>query len=492
METERVADAAKRPAEEDESPRERKKSRKSTGEEKDAPATTPTDAQRKANNAASAKVAHAVTPEPTRERKLPSGEEGSVPMPPPASEYAKLPPTQGENSAAARNTADNQPTAAPAIQAAEAPSPSDAPNQAHLSPSPQTSRFPSLFQLFFFVVSCCAAGAALLPRTTSIRTFGHVIPPKHAIDAKSADMAIDLESFVTKVTLRDFLADSRGFHLAMAPSFFGFFGYFGLLDAWDEGLSDNESSFLETNTIKSTAGASAGAMAAVLLAGGIPPKKAAEFCSTIDLPTFADPLGIGSFFKGDKFEQLMFDFMQENLGYNLQIEDAKIPVAVTGFDLQTLDTLVMTKGCAARSSRASATFPFLFQPVHWFDSNQTDKDYVLIDGGVLDPHGLVGLTQIEPDQPNKRVVNVVVGAPGLGGPLGPSEMPAGLDASEVLSISVRNLPGCGPWAMENGPRAVEAAKKAMMASLDLPLYAGKEQGHYELHIDASSFAPEVN
>jgi hypothetical protein len=44
--------------------------------------------------------------------------------------------------------------------------------------------------------------------------------------------------------------------------------------------------------------------------------------------------------------------------------------------------------------------------------------------------------------------------------------------------------------MKNGPKAVEAARRTMRASLDLPLHYGKEPGHYELHIDASSFVPE--
>jgi len=247
------------------------------------------------------------------------------------------------------------------------------------------------------------------------------------------------------------------------------------------------------------AGASAGAMAAMLLAVGISPGKAAEFCGTIDLPAFADPLGIGSAFKGDKFEQLMFDFMKEELSttHSMQMQESQIPVAVTAFDLQTFSTLVMTKGCVARASRASATFPFLFQPVHWFngdddnDNNDNPKEYLLIDGGILDNHGLVGLSHMEP--PNKRIVNVVVGkfgGIGTGVPPGPSQMPEGVVASELLSISMRNLPQCGPWAMQNGPRAVQAAKEAMMASLDLPLYRGTEDGHYELHIDASSFIPE--
>ena len=276
-----------------------------------------------------------------------------------------------------------------------------------------------------------------------------------------------------------------------------------MLAAWDEGLVDG---LLESERIQSVAGASAGAMAAMLLAMGIAPRKAADFCATIDLATFADPPGIGSFLKGDIFEQLMLDFIKAETepGHSLKIEDTHIPVAVTGFDLQTMSTIIMTEGCVARSARASATFPFLFQPVHWFgedndNSNDTTtnakNDYILIDGGVLDPNGLEGLTVIEPEKKNKRVVNMLVGnfmgcvGECTGIPPSPSEMPDGLSTSELLSISIQNLPRCGPWAMANGPRAVEAANKAMLASLDLPLYRGKEDGHYELHIDASSFAP---
>lgn len=66
-------------------------------------------------------------------------------------------------------------------------------------------------------------------------------------------------------------------------------------------------------------------------------------------------------------------------------------------------------------------------------------------------------------------------------------MPHGLTTNNLLSISIQNLPQCGPWAMKNGPLAVAAARKALRASLDLPLYLGQEEGHYELHIDASYF-----
>ena len=77
------------------------------------------------------------------------------------------------------------------------------------------------------------------------------------------------------------------------------------------------------------------------------------------------------------------------------------------------------------------------------------------------------------------------------GPPGPSQMPEGVNATELLSISIQNLPPCGPWHMRNGPLAVEAARRAMRASLDFPLFLGKEDGHYELHIDASHFIPQT-
>lgn len=490
MNAARVPDASKRAASEDSSPRETKRSRHET-----PTAITPYEPEGVVGRSKRT-LRKTVTPSPATSVV----DDDTLPLPPAS---LKQPPISSVTSTL--TVKNNHPNADNVSESTEPdsspPFSPHASNRRHLppplnalSPTPKSTRVSKTFGLFLVVVCVCAA-AALLPRTTQIRTFNHIIPPKHAIDAKASDLSVTLESFLTNVTLREFLKDSEGFHLAMAPSFFGFFGYFGLLAAWDEGLAIEETkqSFLETDTIKSTAGASAGAMAAMLLAVGIAPGKAAEFCGTIDLPTFADPPGIGSFFKGDKFQQLMYDFMEEQLGKNhsMQMQDSKIPVAVTGFDLQTLSTLVMTKGCVARSARASATFPFLFQPVHWFDADIKGKDYVLIDGGVLDGDGLVGLSLMEPDKPNKRVVNVVVGnfgGVGNGVPPGPSEMPPGVSTSELLSISMRNLPACGPWAMENGARAVQAAKKAMLASLNLPLYRGKENGHYELHIDASSFA----
>mmetsp|Transcript_12349 Transcript_12349/g.17543 ORF Transcript_12349/g.17543 Transcript_12349/m.17543 type:complete len:273 (-) Transcript_12349:3686-4504(-) len=268
----------------------------------------------------------------------------------------------------------------------------------------------------------------------------------------------------------------------MAPAFFGFYVYFGVLEAWDEEFSTDDFHFL-TENVKSVSGGSAGAMAAVMLSSGIQPRRAAEKCNNITLTDFADPPGIGAIFQGILFEKIMQEFLEQE-GGALQLEDGIVPIAVSGFDLKALKGRILTRGNMARAARASATFPLLFQPVSWQEGNET---YMLIDGGVTDGLGLQGLSELTCGKA-ERIVNIVAGSefPGVG-PLSPSDMPDGISAKEVLYISIRGTPTCGPLHLQNGPRALEGALRSMKASLDLPLYKGDEDGHYELHIDALEF-----
>lgn len=332
-------------------------------------------------------------------------------------------------------------------------------------------------RLLLFTLVCSGAFAYLFRKTPTWQN-SHRILPKHAQY---------LEEPEANLTLREFLLyPNEGIHLGMAPSFFGFYGYFGALAAWEDELSNASYNFL-LDKIHGVSGASAGAMAAVLLASGVPPRVAAEFCNTITLDKIADPPALFAAFRGTKFEQVMYHFLQDSSPQQiLQLEDAIIPICVSGFDLQTMQGRLLKKGSMARAARASATFPGLFQPVGW---EEEGEDYLFIDGGIADFAGLNGLAALSPDQP-KRVVNLVVGDFLGGVPPGPSRMPKGLNTTSLLSISIQNLPHCGPWAMKNGPKAVEVARRAMRASLGLPLHYGKEPGHYELHIDASSFIPE--
>eukprot|EP00563_Minutocellus_polymorphus_P008228 CAMPEP_0181027036 /NCGR_PEP_ID=MMETSP1070-20121207/3956_1 /TAXON_ID=265543 /ORGANISM="Minutocellus polymorphus, Strain NH13" /LENGTH=863 /DNA_ID=CAMNT_0023104263 /DNA_START=403 /DNA_END=2994 /DNA_ORIENTATION=- len=327
---------------------------------------------------------------------------------------------------------------------------------------------------------------------------------------------------LSTMTLRQFIANDEGFHLAMAPAFFGFYALFGALTALNEEVlpttdTDDENDDVENGSrkkvvlpttsnlsrypddakpnvlLKSVAGASAGAMAAVFLSAGADPRDAADSCLDLSFGEVADYGGIGAALKGHRFEAIMRDKL-EQIGTTSRFGESVLPVAVSGFDLLSMSGRLLDDGCMAKAARASATFPGLFQPVGWNDDDEKNGDdgarrrllpeNLLIDGGIRDLFGLNGLSVLLPEQP-KRIVNLVVGDFGPLTP-GPSHMPQGIKATEVVSISLLNTPQCGPWAMENGPIAVEAARKAVSAVLDAPMHMGSEPGHYELHIDASN------
>lgn len=359
-------------------------------------------------------------------------------------------------------------------------------------------------------------------------------------------------SFPT-TTLREYLVqneenDDAGIYLGMAPAFFGFFGYFGALagieDELSRSTSDDEfapetSVLIERKILKGVAGASSGAMAAVLLASGISPHKGGKYASKIKLSDFADPGGVGGFFKGNRFEILMNEFLQglspvatmKNTNSTLQLEDALIPVAVSAVNIQPqitpeepswlqalaspLDFLsstyfptekVLSQGPMARAARASACFPMLFQPVGWIDtysdSTNSDKYSLLIDGGIFDMAGYNGLREIVQKTgsgENKiNVLNLSIGS-FLPAPHGPEDVSQDLNVAvdSVFSLSIINLPFCSPLTMENGPIAIRAARRAIRAAMDQPISAitststinGKEieQYHFVLEIDASPF-----
>ena len=308
---------------------------------------------------------------------------------------------------------------------------------------------------------------------------------------------------LSNITLREYLTHQDGFHLAMAPAFFGFYAYFGSLIVLDENLHLLPSSLHNRKLLKSVSGASAGAMAASLIAIGLSPREAAEYVSDFKLSSFADPPGLFGFLKGNKFEDILrvyinnhhnIPFKMKNVDKSsIQIEDTIIPLAITVFDLATMQGKIMTKGDLAQLTRASATFPGLFQPVFTYD-NEFNYTSILIDGGIRDPYGLNGLlSNFKLNHSPKRVVNLSVGPLSLlkkNAPPGPTYLHSKTDANinSVLSLSLLNTPKCGPFAMENGPKAVEAARKAMNAALDQYIHMGKDDNHFEMNIDVSYFA----
>jgi len=310
---------------------------------------------------------------------------------------------------------------------------------------------------------------------------------------------------IANITLREYLTHPDGFHLGMAPAFFGFYAYFGALIIFDEELQLLPNSPKSNNLLKSVAGASAGAMSASLIGIGLSPRHAAEYVSSFNLASFADPPGLLGLLRGEKFEEILRDYMKEKHGIHsrkydesssIKVEESLIPLSVTGFDLLTWKGMVIRKGDLAQATRASATFPGLFQPVFVWEENSSQifPSAILIDGGIHDQYGVKGLlssgVEKNPDLTPKRIVNLSVGSLTLNPknpPPGPLdfEIESDENVDSVLSITLMNTPNCGPLKMENGPLAVEAARKAIEAVLDVPMYKGKDPGHYEVHIDTS-------
>jgi len=330
-------------------------------------------------------------------------------------------------------------------------------------------------------------------------------------------------------TLREFLSHPEGFHMAFAPAFFGFFAYFGALAALEEetggGLvvPTSRRSAADTGGLRSAAGASAGAMAAVMLAAGIQPNAAADFASGFTWSRIADPPGWGGYVKGYNFEAAMRLFLSEakarlrgttessgtednatstgrgarqSRDASFRLEEALVPVAVSVFDLLRMKQVILSEGCMGKAARASAGFPLLFQPVPWrrredeetgepkrgnvggkADSGNIERktwwrrwwEYSLfIDGGITDWWGLNGLAALSSaGAEQKRVINMTVGDPDLYR----SGLHAAKEAhaSHLISIALVNTPTCGPHAMDNGPRATEATRRAMASLLDVPM-----------------------
>src|SRR5689334_12691680 len=89
--------------------------------------------------------------------------------------------------------------------------------------------------------------------------------------------------------------------------------------------------------------------------------------------------GFGGLLKGELFRSKLAEHLPVQT-----IEEAKIPISVTAFDLLRLRTTCIVEGSLAQAARASCTFPGLFQPA-------IVNGRPHIDGGVWDHVGLMAL-----------------------------------------------------------------------------------------------------
>lgn len=121
------------------------------------------------------------------------------------------------------------------------------------------------------------------------------------------------------------------------------------------------------------AGTSAGAIAATLVAFGVPTATVRDRFATMtwrQITEFA-PGRLGMFTNAPLGE------LMDDLVGHARIEDARIPLAIVASDIETGEQVVLRDGPAAEAVRASACLPGLYAPVE-IGGRQ------LVDGGVLE------------------------------------------------------------------------------------------------------------
>lgn len=240
------------------------------------------------------------------------------------------------------------------------------------------------------------------------------------------------------LTLRDFLSE-RPFALGMSSGFFGFFAHTGVLAVLeDEDLLPSR-----------LTGSSAGALVTGLWASGLSTDRLRGELFRLRREDFWDPRpGLG--FLGGRLFRRRLDALLPVRTF----AECRAPVSISVFDVLSRSTRVITSGDIAPVLQASCAVPFLFHPI-WVNGRP------LLDGGIADRPGLKGLPEGErvlyhhlaSRSPWRRP-----GSPSMNVPT----------REGLRALVIEDLPRVGPFRLEQGPKAFEAARKMTREALSRP------------------------
>lgn len=236
-------------------------------------------------------------------------------------------------------------------------------------------------------------------------------------------------------TLREWLRD-RPFTLALSSGFFGFFAHTGLVTVLeDEGLLPAR-----------LAGSSAGALVSGLWASGVGAARLRDELTALRREHFWDPgPGLG-LLRGRLFRERL-----ESLLVARTFAACRAPVAISVYDVLSRDTRVVADGDLAPAIQASCAVPLLFHPV-WSGGRP------LLDGGIADRPGILGIPQGE------RVLHHHLASRSPWRRLGSASMEVPRRPG-LVAIVLGDLPRVGPFRLERGPWAFDAARHAAREAL---------------------------
>lgn len=237
-------------------------------------------------------------------------------------------------------------------------------------------------------------------------------------------------------TLAEHLAEGP-YVLGMSSGFFGFFAHAGVLSALeDAGLPP-----------AGVAGSSAGALVGGLWAAGLSAGRLADELHALRRDDFWDPgPGLG-LLRGRRFRRRLLDLLPSP-----RFEDCRVPATVTVHDVLRGRPEALGAGDLAAAIHASCAVPGLFQPV-WIGG----RPYV--DGGVSDRPGLTGVPA------GTRVLfhHLLSHSPWR------LHAPALPRRPGLTTLLLGPLPRSGPFRLDAGRAALEAARVRAAEALGRPL-----------------------
>ncbi len=237
-------------------------------------------------------------------------------------------------------------------------------------------------------------------------------------------------------TLREHLR-AAPFSLAMSSGFFGFFAHAGLLSVLeDDGLLPAR-----------VTGSSAGALVGALWSAGLDASALEAELRRLRRADFWDPSPGYGLLRGALFRQKL-----EALLPRASFDGCRAALAISTFDVLGRRTRVVDRGPLAAAIHASCAVPLLFHPVA-LDGRPT------VDGGVADRPGLAGMPRGE------RVLFHHLTSQSPWRTRRSMRVPARAD---MVTVAIEGLPRVGPFRLEQGPRAFEAARRATRVALDQP------------------------
>jgi NTE family protein len=240
-------------------------------------------------------------------------------------------------------------------------------------------------------------------------------------------------------TLREWMRE-RPFTLVLSSGFFGFFAHTGLVTVLEE----------EGLRPAALAGSSAGALVAGLWASGVDGARLRDELHALRREDFWDPRPGFGLLRGDLFRARL-----DALLGTPSFEGCRVPLSISVFDVLGRRTRVLAAGPLAPAIQASCAVPLLFQPI-WIDGRPH------LDGGIADRPGLEGVPA------GARVLHHHLASRSPWRAKGGSSL-AIPERHGLLALVLGHLPRVGPFRLEQGPRAFDAARRAARDALRRPV-----------------------